>query len=96
MLPALIVGALTAWYLGMRAGIIAAGVTFGALLIANFVPGLTMAVYALVLAWSAALYFLGPKISASGKQGGTPNWLGGLTGQATNWARKMMSKRGGS
>ena len=93
MLPALIVGALTAWYLGLRAGLIAAGVTLGALILASFVPGLTIAVYALVLAWSAALYFLGAKISAASPKRGTPGWLGGLTGQATTWARKLMSKR---
>ena len=92
MLPALIVGALTAWYLGLRAGLIAAGVTFGALLLASFVPGLTLAVYALVLAWSAALYFLGAKIAASSRKG-SGGWLGGVTGQATAWARKLMSKR---
>jgi hypothetical protein len=92
MLPALIVGALTAWYLGLRAGLIAAGVTFGALLLAAFVPGLTLAVYALVLAWSAALYFLGAKIAGSSRKGGG-GWLGGMTGQATAWARKLMSKR---
>ena len=93
MLAALIVGALTAWYLGLRAGLIAAGVTFGAVLVASFVPGLTIAVYALVLAWSAALYFLGAKISSSAKKGGGGGWLGGMTGQATAWARKLMSKR---
>ena len=92
MLPALIVGALTAWYLGLRAGIIAAVATFGALLVATFVPGLNLAVYALVLAWSAALYFLGAKLS---KNGGlkSSGWLGGVTGQATSWARKLMGKR---
>ncbi|HWU86040.1 MAG TPA: hypothetical protein VN253_02145 [Kofleriaceae bacterium] len=93
MLPALIVGALTAWYLGLRAGLIAAGVTFVAVVVASFVPGLTIAVYALVLAWSAALYFLGAKISASAKKSGGGSWLGGVTGQATAWARKLMSKR---
>jgi hypothetical protein len=93
MLPALIVGALTAWYLGLRAGLIAAGVTFGALLLASFVPGLTLAVYALVLAWSAALYFLGAKIAGAAKKGGGGSWLGGVTGQAASWARKLMSKR---
>jgi hypothetical protein len=91
MLPALIVGALTAWYLGLRAGLIAAGVTFGALILASFVPGLTIGVYALVLAWSAALYFLGPKISASAKKG--DGLFGGVSGQAMAWARKLMGKR---
>ena len=36
MLPALIVGALTAWYLGVRLGVIVAVVTAVALLLANF------------------------------------------------------------
>jgi len=41
---------------------------FAALLAAAFIPGMTITVYALVLAWAAALYFFGPKISkASGK-----------------------------
>ena len=93
MLAALVVGALTAWYLGMRAGLIAAGVTFGALIVAGFVPGLTLAVYALVLAWSAALYFLGAKIATASKKGGGGGWLGGMTGQATSWARKLIRKR---
>lgn len=90
MLPALIVGALTAWYLGMRAGIIAAAATFGALMLAMFVPGLNLAVYGVVLVWCAALYFLGPKMSKGG--GGAANLLGGVVGQATGWVRKFMGK----
>ena len=90
MLSALIVGALTAWYLGLRAGVIAAGVTVGALLLANFVPGLKLAVYALVIAWAAALYFLGAKLSKRKEGGGS--WLGGLTGTAMSWARKLTKK----
>ena len=93
MLPALIVGALTAWYLGIRTGVIAAAVTLGALIVASFVPGLTIAVYALVLAWSAALYFLGAKLSSASSKKGNGGWFGGVTGQATAWARKLMSKR---
>jgi hypothetical protein len=91
MLPALIVGALTAWYLGLRAGIIAAVVTAAALLVAMFVPvpGITMAIYALVIAWSAAVYFLGGKIA---QRTSGPSWLSGLTGQATSWARKLTKK----
>ena len=91
MIPALIVGALTGWYLGLRAGIIAAAVTAVALLVAQFVPvpGLTLAIYALVIAWSAAVYFLGAKISARTKG---PGWLGGLTGQATSWVRKIIKR----
>jgi hypothetical protein len=91
MLPALIVGALTAWYLGLRAGIIAAAITAAALLVAMFVPipGITLAIYALVVAWCAAVYFLGAKIT---QRATGPSWLSGMTGQATSWARKIMKK----
>jgi len=89
MVAALIVGALTAWYLGLRTGIIAAVVTVAALLIANFVPGLSLAVYALVIAWSAAVYFLGAKIS---KRASGPSWLGVVTGQAKSWVGKLTKR----
>jgi len=95
MLPALIVGGLTAWYLGLRAGIIAAVVTAAALLVAALVPvpGITLAIYALVIAWSAAVYFLGSRITErTTKKPGTPSWLDGVAGQATSWARKLMKK----
>ena len=91
MIPALIVGALTAWYLGLRLGIIVAVVTAVALLAATFVPGLSITVYALVLAWAAALYFFGPKIS---KATGKASMIGGLglgVGQATAWVKKLFA-----
>ena len=92
MIEAVIVGALTAWYLGIRAGIIAAAVTFIALLLAMVVPNMSLAVYALVFAWAAALYFFGPKLS--GKKPGKSNlgWMGqatGAVGQARGWAKSF-------
>lgn len=91
MLPALIVGALTAWYLGLRAGIISAAITAAALLVATFVPvpGITLAIYALVLAWCAAVYFLGAKIT---QRANAPGWLAGVTGQASSLLRKFTKK----
>jgi hypothetical protein len=95
MLPALIVGGLTAWYLGVRPGIIAAIITFAALVVSSFVPGLTMAVYALVLAWCAALYFLGAKMTKEGgpkagpSLGAATTVLGGLANQASSWLKKI-------
>jgi len=82
---------LTAWYLGLRAGIIAAAITAAALLVAMFVPipGIMLAIYALVIAWSAAVYFLGAKIT---QRTTGPSWVSGLTGQATSWARKLMKR----
>ena len=93
MIPAIIVGALTAWYLGLRLGIIVAVATAVALVIATFVPGLSLAVYGLVIAWAAGLYFFGSKIAkASGQKGMFGGVLGGLSGaagQASTWAKKL-------
>jgi hypothetical protein len=92
MLPALIVGALTAWYLGVRLGIIVAVATAAALLVANFVPGLSITIYALVIAWCAALYFFGPKISKASGKGSMSSVLGSPIGQATAWAKKLLRR----
>ena len=104
MLPALIVGGLTAWYLGLRAGIIAAIATAAALLVAAIVPipGITITIYALIVAWSAAVYFLGAKLTqnpnaakaaANSTTGRVArSWLDGVAGQATSWAKKLMKK----
>ena len=101
MLPALIVGGLTAWYLGLRAGIIAAIATAAALVIAAIVPipGITITIYALIVAWSAAVYFLGAKLTnPNAAKAKSPtgraamSWLDGMAGQATSWAKKLMKK----
>jgi hypothetical protein len=94
VIPALIVGALTAWYLGLRIGIVVAVATAIALLVATVVPGMSLTVYALVIAWSAALYFFGPKISkASGKSGLMGDVVGGTVGQAKAWAKKILGQK---
>jgi hypothetical protein len=92
MLPALIVGVYTAWHLGLRAGVVAAAVTAAAMLLAVFVPipGITLAIYAVVIAWCAAMHFLGGKI---GEHAQAPGWLSELTGEAMNWARKLTKRR---
>jgi hypothetical protein len=87
VIPAIIVGALTAWYLGLRAGLIVAGVTAVALLLATFIPGMSITVYALVLAWGVAPSFFCPQTS---KAAGKSSLLGGAYGQASSWARKFM------
>ena len=93
MVPALIVGALTAWYLGLRLGIIVAALTAVALLVATVVPGMSITVYALVIAWAAAMYFFGPKIA---KASGKSSMLGGAYGTASGWVRSVLGKRGRS
>ncbi|MEO6775410.1 MAG: hypothetical protein ABI467_20785 [Kofleriaceae bacterium] len=97
MVAAIIVGALTAWYLGLRLGVIIAIVTAAALLVASMVPGMSVTVYALVLAWAAALYFFGPKISkATGKTsmfGGVMGKAGSGINQASSWAKKFLGRQ---
>lgn len=91
MLPAVIVGVWTAWYLGLRAGVIAAVAVAASLLLAQFVPGASITVYALVLAWCAALYFIIPRL-----RGGTTTQVGSaLPSQAANawrWAKKILQR----
>jgi len=97
MLAAIVVGGLTAWYLGLNAGIIAAIATAVALVLGAVVPGLTLTVYVVVIGWCAALYFLGPKMS-KGKGlkdngAGTAGILGnlmGAAGQASSWVKKKL------
>ena len=94
MLPALIVGALTAWYLGLRIGVITAIATAIALLIATFVPGMSITIYALVIAWCAALYFFGPKLSkAAGKKATMSSVFGSPLSQATSWVKRALGKK---
>ena len=91
MLAGLIVGALTAWYLGLRVGVIVAIVATVAVIAAELVPipGIKLAVYALVIAWSAAVYFLGAKIT---QRTTAPGWLSQATSQASSWVNKLIKK----
>jgi len=57
VLAALIIGAFTAWYLGLRAGVIAAAVSAVALLAAGIIPGMSLTVYLVLGGWVALLYF---------------------------------------
>lgn len=97
MIPALIVGLLTAWYLGFRIGLIVAAVTAVALLVANFVPGLSITIYVLVLGWAALLYFFGSKIQkVTGKSsmlGSVGGPIAGGVGQATAWVKKLFGDK---
>ena len=93
MLPALIVGALTAWYLGVRIGAIVAVATAVALLVATFVPGMSITIYALVIAWCAALYFFGPKISKASGKSSMSSVFGSPLGQATAYVKKLLNRK---
>jgi hypothetical protein len=97
MLPAVIVGALTAWFLGLRAGLIAAALSFVAIIVAGVVPGMTITVYGLILGWCALLWFFGSKLTgkaAPTKSSVTSSVAGSAAGAVGRWvgkARKMFS-----
>jgi hypothetical protein len=104
MIAAIVVGVWTALYLGVRAGVIAAAVTAAALFGAAIlpIPGVSIAVYILVVGWCAALYFVIPKLvkpqgKAQGKAafkipGQTAASVASQANNAWNWAKKMLQR----
>lgn len=92
MIPALIVGGYTAWFLGLRTGAVAAVSVAIGLLLAGLlpIPGLTLVVYALVLGWCAALFFFGRQMSQS-TGAGRRDMLSGLGALAAR-ARQLMRR----
>lgn len=98
MLVALVVGALTAWYLGLRLGLVAAGVAFVAIVVAGIVPGLTLTVYGLIIGWCALLYLVGSRLRATGPKPASTG-LAGVAGSALGtvgkWAAKAKKLVGG-
>jgi hypothetical protein len=64
ILLALIVGGVTAWYLGARIGAYAAIASAAALLVATVVPGTSLPVYAIIGLWLAGVWFFKGKLAA--------------------------------
>ncbi len=67
LILALVVGAVTAYYLGTRTGMIAAGAAAAGVLIATFVPGTAIPVYAAIVLWTAGLYVWKTKLPQLGR-----------------------------
>jgi hypothetical protein len=63
LLLALVVFAVTAWFLGLRPGGVAAVVSFATLVAAMVVPGTALVVYGAHVLWIAGLVWFGPKLS---------------------------------
>jgi hypothetical protein len=64
---ALVVGAVTGWYLGIRAGVFAAVVSAAALLVASFVQEAAVPVLVLLGLWTAGVWFWKDKLPTLGK-----------------------------
>jgi hypothetical protein len=78
LFAALLVGLLTAYYFGVRLGVMAAGATAGLFLCAAVIPGLTILVYLAVGVGVAGICLVGPR---SGARRPAP-WL------ALGWLRR--------
>lgn len=83
LILALVVFAVTAWFLGLRPGGIAAVVSFAALIAAQVVPGSALAIYGLHILWIAGLVWFGPRLSRWRKP--QPS---GLTADLGRWYRR--------
>lgn len=59
---ALVVGGITGWYLGVRAGVLSAALSAIGLLIAMFVPQTALPVYVAIGLWLGALYLIKTKL----------------------------------
>jgi hypothetical protein len=62
VVAALIIGAVTAWYLGVRAGVFAAIISAALLVLALFVPPTALGIYIVLGAYCVGLYLFGTKL----------------------------------
>jgi hypothetical protein len=63
LLLALVVFGVTAWFIGLRPGGYAAGVSLASLVMAQVVPGTALAVYGIHVLYIGGLVWMGPKVS---------------------------------
>ncbi len=89
VVAALVIGGVTAWYLGLRAGVIAAVLSAALLLVAMFVPPTSLGIYIVLGVYVVGLYFFGSKLPGLGSKKANP--LGGWKTQAGKWAIKAKS-----
>jgi hypothetical protein len=90
LIAALAVGLLTAYYFGLRPGMVAAGATAALLLAALVMPGLRFYAYGVLGAGIVGVCMIGPKL----RRPGTPQHygrfaVGGLR-QAVGFVRRQM------
>lgn len=81
---ALIVFAVTAWFVGLRPGGIAGGISLATLIAAQVVPGTALLVYGIHIVYIGGLVWLGPKLSRLRR----PQERPGLTGDLGRWFRR--------
>jgi ABC-type spermidine/putrescine transport system permease subunit II len=65
-IAALVVGLITAYYLGLRAGGYAAAAAAGLFFVASVIPAISVGVYVLVAVGLVGLFTVGPRMQSSG------------------------------
>ena len=78
-IAALLVGALVAYYFGLRPGLLAAGATAGLFLLAAVIPGAAAYAYVVVGVGVAGVVVLGPKLK---RPDSLASGAGGVSGRA--------------
>jgi len=76
LLLALITFGVTAWFLGLRNGGIAGGISVAAVLAAEVIPKTAIAVYALHVLWIGGLAYFGPKWLKARRPKAQASWRG--------------------
>ena len=68
LIAAAVIGALTAYYFGVRPGLVAAGIALAAFLAAMFIPGAMLPAYAFVGVGVLAICAAGPRFGGGGNK----------------------------
>jgi hypothetical protein len=90
VVAALIIGAVTAWYLGVRAGIFAAIISAALLVLALFVPPTALGIYIVLGAYVVGLYLFGSKLPGLANKDKKASAFG-WKGEAARWYGKARS-----
>lgn len=69
IITSVIIGLATAYYFGLRAGAVAAGVSVGLCLLALVMPGKALTIYGVVGVGFVAVLLLGPRYGRPGAKG---------------------------
>ena len=84
LILALVVFAVTAWFIGLRPGGIAAAVSFAALIAAQVVPGTALLIYGVHVVYIGGLVYFGPKVARQRR----PQAKASLGGDLGRWWRR--------
>lgn len=74
IIAAILCGLLAAYYFGIRAGYIAAGIAAGLFVLAWVIPAATVAAYLIIAAGIVGLCVLGPRLRKPGQGLEIPSW----------------------